>query len=81
MQLKNNWPEKEGEWIGRKVTFKGVPSIYYPMFTDVGQKARELFVVGQEYTITKCSIYSSWIAIELEGVEGKYHLQFFNYER
>lgn len=81
MPLKNNWQETEKEWIGRQVTFNSVPDHYYPMFTDIGDKARELFVVGEKYTVTKCSIYSSWTAIELEGVEGKYHLYFFNYER
>ncbi len=71
---------KEMDKTGQKVIFKGVPEFYYPMFTNVAADAKRLLGVGEEYTVTKHEIYSSWQSFELEGIPGFYHTQFFRNE-
>lgn len=63
--------------VGDTVIFTGVPEFYYPLFTDMGEAARHRLIEGQEYTVSKVEIYSSWCAIEVEGVEGYYNRTFF----
>lgn len=73
--MKNDWPKK-----GDKLRFKGVPKFVYPHFTNIIEKAQNKLTVGQEYTVEKSEVYSSWCAVWLEGNEGEddlYHLQFF----
>jgi hypothetical protein len=57
------WPE-----TGDKVIFKGVPEFVYPHFTNIIENAKKLLVVGQEYTVSKCTVFSSWCSLELEGI-------------
>ncbi len=63
--MKHTFPK-----IGDKVIFKGVPDIYYPMFTCMKKHAEEKLVIGQTYTARKVEVYSSWCAIWLDEVEG-----------
>ena len=65
--------------VGEKLKFKGVPSVYYPMFTNIGKFAKENLVVGQEYEVSKVEVYSSWCAVWLKefGEEHFFHTQFF----
>ena len=77
----NTFPKK-----GDKLIFTGVPEFYYPMFTNIGENARNLMTVGQEYTISKCEVYSSWCCVWLKelpetdderSMKNGFHLQFF----
>ena len=58
---------------GGKLIFNGVPSVYYPMFLNMKTEAEQFLVLGQEYTVSKVEIYSSWCAVWLEGVDQKYY--------
>lgn len=64
---------------GDKLTFKGVPEFYYPMFINM-EKDAEVLEIGKEYTAKQVSVNSSWVAIYLEEFpELMFHLSFFNY--
>lgn len=52
--------------LGTKVKFLGVPEFYYPCFLDVAQFAKENLKKGQEYTILKHEVHSSWQSIVLQ---------------
>ncbi len=64
---------------GDKLKYLGVPKYYYPCFTDMKTRAESNLVTNKEYIVSKVEIFSSWCAVELEGVEGKYNLGFFDY--
>lgn len=69
----SNWPK-----TGDKLIFNGVPSVFYPHFTNVGKYASENLKVDEEYTVTKCEVYSSWCAVWLEGHgDNFFNLSFF----
>ena len=72
--------EIESLMVGQKAVFNGVPNMYYPMFTDIGELARNTFIIGDSYEIESCYVYSSWCAIKLKGIEGKFHASFFRDE-
>jgi hypothetical protein len=63
---------------GDKLKFRGVPSMYYPMFTNVGKFANENLKNGQEYIVSRVEVNSSWCAVWLDGFgENFFHYQFF----
>jgi hypothetical protein len=71
---------KEFPTVGDKVIFKGVPELYYPMFADMKEIAENCLVVGQQYTVAKCQVFSSWVAVDLvefPGTENCFNLTFF----
>ncbi len=73
----SNFPRR-----GDKLKFKGVPSMYYPMFISVGKFANENLKIGQEYTVEKVEVNSSWCAIWLEGFgENFFNLSFFEKQK
>ena len=72
--------ELESLMVGKKAVFNGVPDMYYPMFTDVGELARNSFTIGDAYEIESCHVYSSWCAIKLKGIDGQFHASFFRDE-
>lgn len=68
--------------VGEKLKFKGVPSVYYPMFTNIGKFAKDNLVVGSEYQVSKVEVYSSWCAVWLNGFgENFFHATFFGREK
>lgn len=66
--------------VGDKLKFTGVPRMYYPYFTDMKTAAETNLVLNKKYTISKVEIFSSWVSVELENVEGNYNLGFFKNE-
>ncbi len=54
--------------VGDKLIFTGVPKFYYPCFTCMKARAERDLIVGQEYTVRKVAVYSSWCAVWLEGI-------------
>jgi len=68
--------------VGEKLKFKGVPSMYYPMFTNIGAFAKDNLKKGQEYEVSKVEVYSSWCAVWLkEFGENYFHATFFEREK
>lgn len=64
--------------VGEKLKFKGVPSIYYPMFTNIGDFARNNLEKGKIYEVSKVEVNSSWCAVWLVGFgENFFNLSFF----
>jgi len=64
---------------GDKLTFKGVPEFYYPMFLNM-KKDAEVLEIGKEYVAKQVSVNSSWVSISLEEFpELMFNLTFFNY--
>lgn len=70
------WP-KEGD----KLKFKTAEGFHYPCFTNIISFAKENLICGQEYTVRKCEVYSSWCAVWLEEIEGDncFHLSMFEW--
>lgn len=67
-------------YAGDKLIFTGVPQFYYPMYVNMGTRAKEVLVEGQEYVARKVEVYSSWCAVWLEGFENEkdcFNLGFF----
>jgi hypothetical protein len=58
------WPE-----VGDKVTFIGVPQFYYPQFPKMRTFCDANLTVGQEYTIHKLRVNSSWVSVYIVGFE------------
>jgi hypothetical protein len=50
---------------GDKLTFKGVPEFYYPMFVNM-KKDAEVLEIGKQYTAKEVTVNSSWVTIYLE---------------
>ncbi len=72
----NEYPS-EFPKVGGKITFKGVPKFYYPMFTHIGDYARLNLIINEEYTVIKVEIFSSWNAVYIDGHEQAFNLSFF----
>lgn len=68
----SNFPKK-----GDKLKFKKVPAMYYPMFTNIGEYAKNHLIPEFEYTVAKVEVNSSWCAVWLEGIGDENN--FFNY--
>ena len=67
------WPK-----VGSKVTFKGAKNFW---FTSVMNYANGALKVGEQYTISKLELLSSWCKINLEEFPDKiFSLSFFDYE-
>jgi hypothetical protein len=49
--------------VGDKITFRGVPDIYYPMFTSMKKLAEDNLKIGQMCTVRKVEVYSSWCGV------------------
>ena len=67
--------------VGDKLKFRGVPKMYYPMFTNLKDLAEKNLKVGQVCTVRKVDIYSSWCAVWLEEIPGEdsyLNLMFFD---
>jgi hypothetical protein len=65
---------------GDILTFSGVPKMYYPMFTNMRTYANERLVVEEQYKVSKSEVYSSWVAIWLEG-HGENFLNYSFFEK
>jgi hypothetical protein len=63
---------------GDKLTFKGVPEFYYPMFVNM-KKDAEVLEIGKQYTAKEVTVNSSWVTIYLEEFpEIMLNLMFFD---
>lgn len=65
--------------VGNQLKFKGVPKMYYPMFTNMRTYANENLEVGLFYKVARAEVYSSWCAVWLEG-HGDNYLNFSFFE-
>jgi hypothetical protein len=65
---------------GDVLKFTGVPAFYYPQFTNMRVYANEHLVVGNQYTVSKSEIYSSWCAVWVEG-HGENFLNYSFFEK
>ena len=67
--------------VFEKVTFLGVPTHYYPHFLDMGERAMDQLVIGQEYEVARVRANPSWTQLWLKeiGVEDgqSFNLSFF----
>lgn len=77
-----NWPKP-----GDKLKVKDViPEHFYPAFTNIIKDGRDNLHPGEEYTVEKCEIYSSWCAVWLKELPSKdekdrlFHLSFFDWK-
>jgi hypothetical protein len=58
------WPKPQD-----KIKAKDVPpDMIYPGYTDVMADAKDTIRPGEEYTVRKCEVYSSWCAVWLEEI-------------
>lgn len=65
----------ENTKVGDKITFDKVGPFW---FTDMLENAKQL-VKGQQYTVSKINIASSWTGVRLEETgESQYSLSWFN---
>lgn len=68
--------------IGDTLIFKEVPKFYYPMYLDMGEKARKELIPGKKYIVSKVEIYSSWCAVWIDDLnehDDCYNLSFFKW--
>jgi hypothetical protein len=56
--------------VGDIIRFRGVPSMYYPMFTSMKKLAEDNLQVGQMCTVRNVHVHSSWCAVWLEEIPG-----------
>ena len=64
--------------VGDILKYKKVPTIYYPMFTNMKKYAKENLIIGNEYEVSRVEIYSSWCAVWLKNHGDNYlNLCFF----
>lgn len=77
-----SWP-RPGDKL---VALENPPKWFYPHYTDIVEDGLANIKPGQEYTVKKCNIYSSWCAVWLEelpdrteGEERRFHLSFFKW--
>ena len=61
--------------IGEEVTFNGTRPFWFSNIIEIANKS---LVVGEKYIISKIEPASSWTAIELEGIEGKFNYHWFS---
>ena len=73
----NNWPKS-----GDKLKFLTANKNFYPHYISIVDFAKKNLVEGQEYTVRKCEVYSSWCAVWLEEFEGDryFHLSMFEWK-
>jgi hypothetical protein len=67
--------------VGDKIKFRGVPNIYYPMFTPMKKLAENNLKIGQICIVRKVEVYSSWCGVWLEEIPGEdnyLNLMFFD---
>ena len=69
------WPN-----IGNKLVYKGTPQVFW--FKDVLKNAENNLKVGEEYTLARMRLNSSWCSIYLEEFPDlKFSLSFFTYPK
>lgn len=68
--MTNNYEDPK---VGDKVKFNKVTVFW---FTDIKENAKKL-KKGLTYTIKSVRVYSSWICVTLEEVEGDFAYHFF----
>ena len=68
------WPK-----IGDKVKYKGVA---YTWFKELAENAENLLKLGEEYTLARITVNSSWCSVLLEETgNAVFSLSFFEYEQ
>ena len=72
----NDWPK-----TGDKVKFLSAEGMFYPHFTNIIDFTKKNLIVGREYTVKKCEVYSSWCGIWLEEVEFEHPFHKLMFER
>jgi len=72
----NNHPKP-----GDKLKFLTANKNFYPHYISVIEFAKKNLIEGQEYTVRKFEMYSSWCAVWLEEIEGDhyFHLSMFEW--